>query len=114
MDVGPLDSETINTLREVLEGEFDNLINTFLSDVPEKIKQLYDAEGTADVAALEMVAHTLKGSSGNVGAMALSGVCGELVKAIRTNSLGNAKELVDRVDAEFSRVKPLLEAEKGG
>jgi len=107
-----LDAETIDTLKEVLGDEFGLLMETFLEDVPVKLKQLNEAVQQNDVEALERLAHTLKGSSGNIGAHALSSACATMVNACRQKDTEQAAGQLDSIIAEFEAVRPALEALK--
>jgi signal transduction histidine kinase/DNA-binding response OmpR family regulator/HPt (histidine-containing phosphotransfer) domain-containing protein len=57
----------LSTTREV--------INLFIADVPSRIQAIEKASGEMDAAALAQAAHALKGSSSNVGAIALMALC---------------------------------------
>jgi HPt (histidine-containing phosphotransfer) domain-containing protein len=64
-----------------------------------------------DAGALERTAHTLKGSSSNMGATRMAAVCAELEEAGASGDLGRAPGLLARLEEEFGRVRPALEAE---
>lgn len=64
-----------------------------------------------DAKGLHMAAHSLKSSSAYVGAMRLSALAKELEMMGRSNSLGGARELAQRLKTEFLQVMTVLEAE---
>jgi HPt (histidine-containing phosphotransfer) domain-containing protein len=64
-----------------------------------------------DAQTVERVAHTLKGSSGNLGAQRMAAPCGELQDAGVSGHLTHAPELLEELEVEFGRVRPALEAE---
>ncbi len=53
---------------------------------------------------VERAAHTLKGSALNMGAVRMSEICAELEEVGRSGDLVRALQLLDQLDAEFSRV----------
>ncbi len=58
-----------------------------------------------------VAAHTLKSSSGSVGAMKLSGIFKELESACKTGTMNDPESYIQRIHAEFERVKTALEKE---
>ena len=114
-EVDILDHETLSSVRELrTEGEPDplaELIDLFLQDTPTRVTKILDAFKAGDVHELERAAHSLKGSSSNIGAKCLSTACAEVMGIAREGKLPEAG-LVARVLSEFDRVKPALEEEK--
>jgi HPt (histidine-containing phosphotransfer) domain-containing protein len=55
--------------------------------------------------------HSLKGSSGTFGAMALAGSCGELQAVASSGDLAKADGLMDTVGADFERAGAALREE---
>ena len=80
-------------------------------DVPPKLQALREAIGGGDATSVESVAHALKGSSGNMGALRMSTISTDLQDAGRSGELERALVLVERLEAEFGRVRSALEAE---
>lgn len=105
-----LDQETIDVLKDALGDDFALLIDTFLQDAPLRVQELQQCLASGDVHSLEQPAHTLKGSSGNIGAMALSNACAELVECCRIGKVEHPQKLVAAIIAEFDKVKPLLKS----
>ncbi len=64
-----LNAGVLDELREVLGSEVDKIIAVYLEDAPRLIAQLERAAVSGDPIALRVAAHTLKSSSGNVGAI---------------------------------------------
>ncbi len=94
----PVDMEGI---REIAEGDIEferELIESFLSDSEEQIRQLDHALFEQNAEEVRLRAHTLKGSSANVGAKRLK----EL--AYRMEKLGFGKELAGAPDL-FAELK---------
>ncbi len=70
-----LDDTTISSLREIMGEDFDDLLQTFISDAEVRMEALRQAVSSCDADALRKAAHSFKGSSVNVGARRLSEVC---------------------------------------
>jgi two-component system sensor histidine kinase/response regulator len=110
-----LDQTVLNGVRELREpGEPDplaELIDLFLSDTPPRISKILDTFKAGDVVELERAAHSLKGSSSNLGAKCLASACGDLMQLARDGKLPDAS-LIARILTEFERLKPVLEEQK--
>ena len=68
-----------------------------------------EAAGRGDADVLRMAAHTLKSSSANVGAVALSSCCKELETRAKEGRVEGATAAVTAIEAEFRKVKSCLE-----
>jgi len=85
----PIDPAVIQGLRE-LGGEDEpglllELIEIFLEDAPERMKDITEGLASGDVGRVERGAHTLKSSSANIGALGLSDLCRRIVESARTH-----------------------------
>ncbi|MGY1879742.1 Hpt domain-containing protein [Pseudomonas reactans] len=109
-----LDPQVLSGLQEVMEGEYPKLLDTFLDDSQKRVEALRKARD--DAKALGRIAHSFKGSSGNLGAVRLAQLCqrleAESVGAAVGAAVGDLGELVDQIDREFALVKPLYETER--
>jgi HPt (histidine-containing phosphotransfer) domain-containing protein len=103
-----LDPAVIASLRELTPpGEPDVLtevLQLFLEDVPTRIARLRVAWQAGNAEELQRAAHSLKGSAGNIGARDLLGVCSRLDEQGRAGDLTGARDLVESVEAEYTRV----------
>lgn len=71
-----LDMEALEELKVVMDGEFDFLLSTFVQDA---VDRMHDIEmARHDWQHLRRAAHSFKGSSSNVGALALWARCRDL------------------------------------
>lgn len=105
-----LDPEVLSGLQEVMEGEYPKLLDTFLDDSQKRVEALRKARG--DAQALGRIAHSFKGSSGNLGAVRLAQLCQRLEAESVGPGVGDLGALVDQIDREFALVKPLYETER--
>jgi CheY-like chemotaxis protein len=110
-----LDLGVLAGLRELqAEGEPDileELIGLFFEEAPPKLVALREAVEEDDARAVERVAHSLKGSSGNMGAMRVAAVYSEIEKVGGSGDLTRAPELIERLEVEFDRTRRALNAE---
>jgi HPt (histidine-containing phosphotransfer) domain-containing protein len=106
----PLDQSVLADLRELGDqGFLAELYELFLEDVPTQLEALRkDIEG-GDAPSVERVAHTLKGSCGNIGATRMATICAELEEAGRSGDLACALALAARLKVELGRVRVALE-----
>lgn len=72
------------------------------------LNELTLAAAQHDAAAIKATAHRLKGSAGNVGAVTLAALCGDLETLAREGRLDAATELLDRLRTEFEACRAAL------
>ena len=87
-----------------------DLIGLFLADGPTKVQALLQGLAAEDFEQMERAAHSLKGSSGNLGARLLQDTCEKLQQATRTRDLATTKQLVPLLPAQLAEVERALEA----
>lgn len=103
-----LDTAVLDELHEVAGAETARIIALFLEDAPVLIGQLEAAATTGDIEKLRDVAHTLKSSSANVGAIALSNAARRIELAARTGTLDRPGVMVALAIAENARARVAL------
>jgi histidine phosphotransfer protein HptB len=106
-----LDPDVLTGLQEVMEGEYPKLLDTFLDDSQKRVEALRRARD--DAKALGRIAHSFKGSSGNLGAVRLAELCQLLEDKSAKHVVADLAQLVDEIDHEFALVRPLYEHERG-
>ncbi|BCX69939.1 MULTISPECIES: Hpt domain-containing protein [Pseudomonas] len=104
-----LDPNVLSALREVMEDEFSTLVETFLADSEERLQQLTVA---ADATQILETAHSFKGSSSNMGATRLAGLCHDLEQRAKARNLSGIEALIADVAREFALIRPLYEEER--
>jgi two-component system, sensor histidine kinase and response regulator len=114
--VSSLNMKFIGELREIERagspGFLGELIDLFLKEAGAHLAGLRNSLALKDAVAFERTAHTLKGSSGNLGATGMSGMCAELQTMGHETDWTRAAEILPRLEAEFQTVKADLLAEK--
>lgn len=108
MDVH-IDHKVLCDLREIMEGGYLQLLDTFLEDSERRLSQLHQAK---DAAELGMAAHSFKGSSSNMGAVGLAGLCQELEDRVRQLPLYGIEDLINRIDLEYREVQQFYGSER--
>ena len=107
----PLDSGVIENLREVGGGSDDfvaELAEIYLADAPPRIAVIRDALRADNAAKLAGAAHTLKSSSGNIGAVMVRDLCTELETMARAGETSRAAATVAELEREYVRVEQHL------
>ena len=87
------------------------MIGIYLDHTPGELEALGAAVAGQDAAAVAKLAHALKSSSANLGAQILAGLLKDLEHKGRGGTLAETPALFARIEAEFGRVRPALEAE---
>lgn len=108
----------INELRQ-MQIEANNpklvkeVISQFLRDTTEKISKLWISLREEDIKEIEILAHTLKGSSGTMGATQMHKFLLELEIIAKDNgSLKEVESLIVALEKEFKYVREMLEKER--
>jgi DNA-binding response OmpR family regulator len=108
-----LDKDRVRELQELASGDahlLQELIDLFLSNAPELLQQMRRAAEDEDAAALRKAAHTLRGSSGQMGALRMQELCNTVEALATTGSLVGVESLLAEVSAAFERAVSELKA----
>ena len=101
-----LDKDRVRELQDLACDEpalLGELIDIFLTGTPELIDQMRRALEDEDAASLRRAAHTLKGSSGQMGALRLQDVCATIATLASTGSLAGVEPLLSELSLAFTR-----------
>jgi HPt (histidine-containing phosphotransfer) domain-containing protein len=113
-----VDVRTLAALRDLQgEGQPDllaELITVYLRETPPRLAALHKAVARADAEALGRAAHSLKGSSSQIGAVQVARLCADLEEQAGTTDLRGVAETLRRLDDAFGRVRAHLLALAGG
>jgi signal transduction histidine kinase/DNA-binding response OmpR family regulator/HPt (histidine-containing phosphotransfer) domain-containing protein len=109
---GLLDWSVLASLRELqAEGEPDilsELIELFITEVSAQLASLQMAVEAGDAHSVERIAHSIRGSCGNMGAVGMETLCIELEEMGRSKDLAAAPAWASRLAEEFERVRAAL------
>ena len=103
-----LDMEQLNELKEVLEDEFQILINTYLTDAQLRLKLIEEGLDTQNYEQVRLAAHSLKGASANIGALILAQLCEQLEHDCKLQKYSDLDTLVISVSEELSIINKEL------
>ena len=111
----PLEREILDEIRELEpeggEEALAELVDLFVDRSSEELAKLREAVAAGDRSDVRSRAHSLKGSSGNIGAHAMAKLCHQLEQAAVGADMARAAALVPIVQEEFTRVHSALLAE---
>jgi CheY-like chemotaxis protein len=104
-----IDEGMISALKAGRPDLLARLIKTFLAYAPDALAGLEQARDDTDLSRLSMLAHALKSSSANLGAVKLASLCRDLEQRALAGSEAEAIALVVAIKAAFERVAEALE-----
>lgn len=107
-----VDAAHLAQLREVMEGEYIDLLQTYLDNAPKELGRIHNGLWSQDYSAITLAAHTLKGSSSNIGAVRLAQMFKELEHASKQQQpFGVIGEAFERIQYEYQQVRAALALE---
>jgi CheY-like chemotaxis protein len=110
-----LDPTAFDETREFLEEEAEEvitgLIDAFRVRAPEMLQALRQACTDGERPQIELVAHTLKGFAGTVGARRVQALCETLESRAATDALNDMDGMLDQLENELGRVAAALTVE---
>jgi HPt (histidine-containing phosphotransfer) domain-containing protein len=110
MSMEPLDAGEVNPgrLDDITGGDPDlkeELIGIFLEDTAQRLASLGQAVDAGDAKAVREAAHTIKGSSGNMGATGMQHVAEHLERMAKEGDLSGAARSLDGLQTGFAAVR---------
>jgi HPt (histidine-containing phosphotransfer) domain-containing protein len=107
-----VDPEAISNLRALSPNDGDaflrELLKIFMEDTPARIAELHNCRASRNTANFVRAAHSIKGSSSNVGASELRAIAEQLEHQSRHNGLDEVAEKVAELEAAFVRARDVL------
>jgi len=79
-----IDDDLLDELKALMEDDFTSLLDRFLADSEMHCRQAQSAWEDGNLAEVRIYAHSMRGSSGNLGAVKLQGACADLEELART------------------------------
>jgi len=101
-----LDRAALRSLLEMVgdDPEFvGELVDEYLADAPVQLEAMRAAVAAGDPASAARPAHTLKGTSSNLGAMELAAACRKIEERARAGAADGLMELVASAGAAYER-----------
>lgn len=99
-----LDDTLIGELRELMEDDFTVLLDAYLAEAPVQKAAIEAAFADADSEALRRTAHSLKGSSANIGATLLADACHRIEESAHRSDADQLASLLAGLAIEFDLV----------
>ena len=110
---GTIDPEAIENLRALTPDDPDSflreIIAIFLDDTPARIADLRTSLASGNQSDFTRAAHSIKGSSSNLGATDLRTIAAELEQRGKTEGIANLGTRVNDLDAAFAATRVTLE-----
>jgi HPt (histidine-containing phosphotransfer) domain-containing protein len=108
-DTPAIDLQSIENLRSLNPGDGDaflrEVVAIYLEDTPKRIAELDQSLAAADQAKFTRAAHSIKGSSANVGAMAVRAVAETLEHRSARQGLDDLAAPLAELKATFASTK---------
>jgi HPt (histidine-containing phosphotransfer) domain-containing protein len=102
-----INPEAIAALRDLNPGDNDvflkEIIGIYVEDTPLRIDELKKSLAAGDGNLFTRAAHTIKGSSANLGAIGVAGAAEALENKSRIGGLAGLESLVEQCESEFAR-----------
>jgi len=107
-----IDPAAIENLRALNPDDGDDflreIVAIFLEDTPHRLAELDQSLAAGDAAKFARAAHSIKGSSANLGAGILRAAADRLEQHARTRGLDDTAPLLAAVKQEFTRAQHAL------
>lgn len=97
-DIKILSEETIATLQEMLGDDLISIIAEFIQSTPEQVRMLKNSGDCSDVESVTSITHSIKGSSGSIGAIYLSDKCQVLESGLRENVIQDTEKYIREIE----------------
>ncbi len=105
---GVIDREVLSELQEIMGEEFTRLLQRYLDIAPAQLKNIDEGLMRGALAEVAKVAHSLKSSCANVGAMRMSELARRIELAAKENEQLSCLELNQQLAREAWRVETAL------
>ena len=113
-DTPRVNLRVVQNLHRVRPMVLPELIDNFLTSAAERIEAIVAAVEQSDGSSLKSAAHSLKGSSGTLGAVQMAQICAELELvgingALAREGASGARDTARRLENELSEVRAIFE-----
>lgn len=100
-----INHEQFEEMRDLLEEDFAELVQTYITDSQQRIVTLRSALAADDNANGFEAAHALKGASANLGATQLVTLSGQLQEACRERNISQKADIIEQTATALARVE---------
>ena len=109
-DRSVLDAEVVSELQDIMGQDCQMVVESFQRDGEQRLAALDQAFAGDDAGTLRSQAHSFKGSSSNLGAIHVAGLCMELETLSSSGDLANAPALIHSLKQHFQQACAALNA----
>ncbi len=99
-----LNKQLLNELRDLMGDDFTVLLDTYRSDTEQRLSSIRQAMASSNYSDIVSAAHSLKGSSANVGAVKMELLCHQMVVLARDADEKGLVELLPAVQLEYDLI----------
>lgn len=103
-----LDFELLDELRDIMGDDFVTLVQSWQRDAAMRVKAMGEALARADGETLRQLAHSLKGSSANLGAVHVAAACQDLERLGGERDMTGARARFDDLTSEVDAATAAL------
>lgn len=107
-DAVTLDSVIFDELCCILDDSICEIVQMYFEDTPQALAELHVASDKSDAKALREVAHRLKSSCGNIGAVKLQRISEKIEVIGREGKTIESQSLIALAELEFGRVEEVI------
>ena len=105
---GRVDGDQIGELAELMADDLEALLGAYFEDAPGHLERISRALEEGDWPVVAEAAHTLKGSSANIGARVMKRLAAELQRAAESESVERTTALFASLEAEWPHTQAAL------
>lgn len=105
------DQEVVDTLHDAIGDGIHKIIALYLEEVPKDLSKIQQMLDTGELETLHRLAHSLKASSANLGAMQTSALAAELEHSIAGGEKDPAKlsMMLQQIKTSFDQTRTIFE-----
>lgn len=100
-----INHEQFEDMRDLLEEDFADLVQIYITDSQQRIELLHTAQAANDNTNGFETAHALKGASANLGATQLVTISGQLQEACREHTISKQAVLIEKLSLALQLVE---------
>ena len=105
-----IDLESLNMLKDIMEEEFQPLIELYIRDSDRRFPEMRMALSEGDCESVRMTVHSLKGASSNVCAVDLAEQAYTVEKMAIDGALDQLPGAIDALEQSYQQVRQQLSA----
>ncbi len=105
-----IDLESLNMLKDIMEEEFQPLIELYIRDSDRRFPEMRKALSEGDCESLRMTVHSLKGASSNVCAVDFAEQAYTVEKMAIDGALDQLPGAIDALEQSYQQVRQQLSA----